>query len=289
MFNGGPPAKPIEHFDPVLYHRKWSSGKINTVADNIINLISCFGDNKVAREKPDWIAESKQGKAARTNKRQRFLWEWMCPSNREYQQFLLNLIKETASSNIEGIHLDCIAFPRQEYCTCPRCVESLKESKLQLVDWRVKTVSGFVEKASKIVKGQGKSFSVTLTPDPYFARERYGEDLRVLSKYVDFFCVPLYDVTYSSDYWVETLAYGFGRQLEKPFYVWLYTADPGPKMNKLLQAIAIICEYVTGGIIFSTYDSRISEKLWDQLSKDPEILGYLDKRGCESITNVLRK
>src|SRR3990170_6728616 len=186
LIDGGPPAKPIENFDPIIYHRKWSSGKINGVANNIINLISCFGDNKTARERPDWVAVSKYGKAARSNKRHRFLWEWMCPTNKEYQTFLFNLIEENANADIAGIHLDCISFPRQEYCTCSRCAESLKESKLEWVDWRAKIVTDFVEKASKIVRGRGKSFSVTLTPDPFFGKERYGEDFRSLSKYVDF-------------------------------------------------------------------------------------------------------
>jgi hypothetical protein len=288
VINGGA-HYPIRNYNPIIYHRKWASGKINKIGNNIVNLISCFGDNKTAREKPEWVAVSKYGRATRENKRHRFLWDWICPSTEEYKEFLLNLMKETAAADIAGIHLDCISFPRQEYCTCPRCVESREESKLGWVEWRAKTVNEFVEKASKLVRGNGKTFSVTLTPDPYFGKERYGEDIRLLSKHVDFFCVPLYDMTYSSEYWVETLSYGFRKQVEKPLYIWIYTAKPGPVMGrKLLQAISAACEYADG-IILASYDTPRAEEVWDKILKDQSIRSYLDRTGCESMTNIIRE
>jgi hypothetical protein len=288
VINGGA-NYPIRNYSPIIYHRKWVSGKIGDIGNKIINLISCFGNNKIARERPDWVAVSKYGRATRKNMRHRFLWDWICPSEEEYRDFLLDLIKETAAADIAGVHLDCISFPRQEYCTCQRCVEKHEESNLGWVEWRAKVVNDFIEEASRRVRGNGKTFSVTLTPDPYFGKERYGEDVLLLSEHVDFFCVPLYDMTYSSEYWVETLTYGFRKQLEKPFYIWIYTANPGPPIGRrLLEAIAVACEY-TDGIILASYDTPRAEEVWDEFSKDQNILGFLDRRGCEEFTSVIRK
>ena len=139
--------KPVRGFDLTFYHVKQVSGRINKAADRIYNVISCFGDNKTSRERPEWVAVSEYDKAVRRNKRHRFLWDWICPITKEYGAFLLDLINETSKADIAGIHLDCVHFPRQEYCICQRCVESCEESKLEWVEWRSKIINEFVEQA----------------------------------------------------------------------------------------------------------------------------------------------
>ncbi len=277
--------KPVRGFDLTFYHVKQVSGKINKAADHFYNIFSCFGDNKTSRERPEWVAISEQGKAVRANKRHRFLWDWICPTTKEYNAFLLDLINETSKADIAGVHLYCIGFPRQEYCTCQRCVKSCKESKLEWVEWRSKIVNEFVEQASKLVRG---SLSVSLLPDPCFAKERFGLDFHSLAKHVDFFVVPLYDVGYLTTYWVETLAYDFYRQLEKPLYIELYAGHPRPMIKNLLEAIVATSNHADG-IILATYDTRLAEEIRDKLVKDDKLHHFLEERGCESMINIIRR
>ena len=279
--------KQVRGFNLTFYHVKGVNGRINKAADRVYNLISCFGDNKTSREKPEWVAVSKYGKAVRRNKRFRFRWDWICPTNKEYKAFLLDLINETSKADIAGIHLDCIGFPRQEYCICQRCVKSCEESKLEWVEWRSKIINEFVEQASKLVRG---SLSVTLTPDPCFAKERFGLDFRSLAEYVDFFVVPLYDITYLTMYWVENLAYCFHRQLEKPLYIELYMARTHrrPTIKNLLEAIVTVSNYADG-VILTTLDIHLAEEIRDKLVKDDKLQHFLEERGCESMINIVRK
>jgi len=280
--------KPVSGFDLTLYNVKSCTGKINKAADHVYNVISCFGDNKTARERPEWVAVSKYGKAVRANRRHRFLWDWICPTVEEHKAFLIDLINETLKADITGVHLECIGFPSEEYCTCQRCVERREENKLGWVEWRAKIVNEFIEEASKLVREKEKSFSVTLIPDPCFGKERYGEDFRSLAKYVDFFLVPLYDIAYLHTYWVKTLAYDFYKQLEKPLYIELYGGDPRPMIENLLAAIVAISNYADG-VILATHDVRLSEEIRDRLVKDDKLQHFLEERGCESMMNIIRK
>lgn len=203
--------KPVPGFDFTSYYVKSCTGKICNPAKNLTNIISCFGDNRTARKKQEWIATSKSGKAIRKNKQHHFLWDYICPSVKEYKSFLFDLMNKTLKIQINGIHLDCIGFPGPEYCTCHRCLKELKESQLDWTGWRIKKIANFIQNASKLVKNDGKFFSVTLLPDPYFGNERFGEDFHLLEKYVDFFIVPIYDLCYSTTYWLETLTIAFSK------------------------------------------------------------------------------
>jgi hypothetical protein len=279
--------EPVNSFDLTSYYVKSCTGKINKAADNVYNIISCFGDNRTARKRPEWVAVSESAKAVRSNRSHRFLWDRICPSVEEYRMILLNLINETLKADVSGIHLDCIGFPRSEYCRCKRCVEGRRKSGLGWVEWRSKVVNEFVEEASKVVKGNGKSFSVTLLPDPCFGKERYGEDFRSLAKYVDFFLVPLYDLTYSTTYWLETLAYDFNKQLKKPLYIELYVANPKLQLKNLLAAIIAVSNHADG-VILATHSSGLSKEIQDTLVKNIEFVKFLEKRGCESMISIIR-
>jgi uncharacterized lipoprotein YddW (UPF0748 family) len=191
-------------------------------------------------------------------------------------------------TDVTGIHLDCIGFPRSEYCTCKRCVEKQQESNLEREEWRSKTITEFIGEASKIVKEKQKSFSVTILPDPCFGKQRYGEDFHSLAKYVDFFLVPLYDLTYSATYWLETIAYGFHKQLEKPLYIELYAANPGPKLKKLLAAMNAISNYVEG-ITLATHDNKLAKKIQNKIANDKELTNFLNRHGSEPIQNIANK
>ncbi len=99
---------PLCDFDLTSYYFKSCTGKIHKPANNITKIISCFGDNRTARKKREWVADSKTGKAVRTNRWNNFLWDNICPNIEEYKLTLLDLIKETSKTAVAGIHLDCI-------------------------------------------------------------------------------------------------------------------------------------------------------------------------------------
>ncbi|MGQ9468532.1 MAG: hypothetical protein ACUVTD_01690 [Nitrososphaerales archaeon] len=247
----------IENFDLIFYHIKPVSGRTSKAAEHMHNIVSCFGDNKTAREKPEWVAVSKYDKATRGNKRHNFLWDWICPTNEDYVKSVLNLINEASKVNIAGIHLDCIRFPEEEYCLCQRCTKMWKESKLRLGDWKSNVINGFVKEVSNLVKG---SFSVTLTPDPCSPKKRFGIDFTKLAKHADFFVLPLYDTAYSTTYWVEVLARYFRRRIKVPLYIELYAGYPRPPVKNILKAMNSASNY-SDGIIFATYNVSMAKEL----------------------------
>ena len=249
--------KPIENFDLTFYHIKDVSGKVNKAAEQIYNIISCFGDNKTAREKPEWIALSKNDKAIRGNKKHNFLWDWICPTNENYIEYLFSLIDEASKVKIAGIHLDCIHFPEEEYCVCPRCIEMWRKSNLEWAEWKSNIINKFIEAASKRVKG---SFSISLYPDPWLSKERFGIDFATLTKYVDFFIIPLYDTSYSITYWMETLVRSFRKQIKAPIYIELYAGHPKPSIKNVIKVMSLLSNY-SDGIIFAAYDTYIAEEI----------------------------
>ena len=184
--------------------------------------------------------------------------------------------------------MESIGFPRTEYCTCERCVEKHKESNLEWIEWRAKTVTDLVAEASKLVKESNKSLSVTILPDPCFGKERYGEDFRSLAKFVDFFLVPIYDIAYSTTYWLETLALDFCKQLEKPLYIELYASDPGPKLKNLLSAIVAVSNYADA-VILATHHPCLTKEIQEKLVTDNELTQFLQRHKCEQITNIIEK
>jgi hypothetical protein len=278
--------QPIEGFDETFYCVKGCTGRIKKPADNCYNVISCFGDNVTARKKPQWIAESKEGKAFRKNKNHRFLWDIICPSVEEYKTQILDLVSETLQADVTGIHLESIGFPRSEYCTCERCLTKHKESKLEWVEWRAKTVTDLVAQASKVVRENNKSFSVKILPDPCFGKERYGEDFQALEEHVDFFVVPIYDLAYSTTYWVETLALDFSKQLKKPIHIELYASNPQPKLKNLLSTMLSISNYVEG-ITLATHEPCVTKEIQQKIATDNEAIKFLQKHKCEPLTKII--
>ncbi len=280
--------EPAEGFDETLYYVKSCTGRTKKPAGGVYNVISCFGDNVTARKVPEWVAVSESGKAVRANRSHRFLWDHICPSVEEYRLQILDLVNDALKVDVTGVHLESIGFPRTEYCTCDRCVEKRKESNLSWSEWRAKTVTDLVAEASKLVKDHNKGFSVTILPDPCFGKERYGEDFRALAKHVDFFLVPIYDMAYSTTYWLETLALDFSKQLEKPLYIELYASDPGPKIKNILSAMVSVSNYADG-VILATHDPCLTKQIQQKMVSDTELTRFLQKHKCEPLTDIIEK
>ena len=71
-------AKPVSGFDYCFYEVKQITGKIRKPVERMFNVITCFADNIAAREHPDWVAVSENGKALRSNQNLKLLWDWIC-------------------------------------------------------------------------------------------------------------------------------------------------------------------------------------------------------------------
>jgi hypothetical protein len=179
--------------------------------------------------------------------------DWICPSREEYRSYLYNIIQEIDDYNIAGIHLDSVNMPGTSYCQCDNCKSEMKELNRNFIEFRINKITGFIKKVSELTR---KQLSMTLYPDPFYP-ERFGLDIISLSDYVDFFLIPLYDINYSTLYWVEILANAFTQKLKKPFYFMLYAKNV--KQENLVNASKLILEF-SDRIIFS-YDNDKAVKV----------------------------
>ena len=240
-----------EGFDIYFNYIKDVTGNITKPVEHSHNIISCFADNKAAIKHPEWAPFSGKNRAVRSEDKTLYC-DWICHSHDEYRSSLLQFIKQTDESNIAGIHLDSVSMPGVDYCVCDRCQAKMRDLNLNFNEFRISEITNFIQQVSDITS---KRLSLTLYPDPFYP-ERYGLDIRNLSKYVDFFLIPLYDISYQSLYWLEILAHAFMKRLTIPFYIMLYAKDVNPE--NLKNAARLISKY-TGNIIISYDDNKAAE------------------------------
>jgi hypothetical protein len=228
---------PVEGFDLTLVEVKRSNGRILDPVPGVYNAVNCQGDNRAERLHPEWLALSREGRATRRLLRRDAAW--VCPTHPGYRKGLLDLVEGVAEAG-PGVVLESLGFPDEGYCTCGRCRREWKRSGLPWEGWKGRVVADFVGEASRFLAG--KELALALHPDP-IAPEAYGYDFEALSEWVDFFIAPLYARSYSTAYWVDLLAKGFRRRLEKPLYVALYARVPE---RELLKATLTASPYAEG-------------------------------------------
>jgi hypothetical protein len=213
-------------FDRAFYEAKSVSGQAVDPEPEAVNMVSCFADNAAARGNPDLVPVDDEGSRA-TREQPYFDWSYVCPTHPDYREGLLETIADCAAVSPD-VRLDDVGFPRQEYCRCDRCEHLFATSDYDdRFAWRASVVESFVADARERVPGR---LYLTLYPDPYpgHVRERTGVDPRTLDAYVDEYVVPIYDMAYSTTYWLEILAQGFVDELVTPFSVELYAVDVDP-------------------------------------------------------------
>jgi hypothetical protein len=272
----------IPGFDYVFYEVKPASGRTMQPLSKAWNVVNCFADNTMAEKDPDLIATCK-GEGARRGTPKRFLWDWICPSRTAYRNYCMNLIREVASQEIAGIRLDSVCFPREGYCDCQTCTDSLRESGVDAVQWRVNQIGSFVREVRENVEG---GLGLTLEPDPCYGRERFGLDLDELVEYVDFIVTPLY-MDYSIVYWLDILANCFRRKLSKPYFIELYAGHPRAPTKYLASALAVASTYADT-VILSTYQAGIARSLQREMTTDPSIRKFFEERDCENLLQILK-
>jgi hypothetical protein len=154
------------------------------------------------------------------------------------------------------LRLDDVGFPRAEYCHCNRCDATFDASDREdRADWRADVVTEFIGDVRDRVPGD---LSLAVHPDPYPGHlfERAGIDLERLLPMLDRLVVPLYDTTYGTTYWLESLAKGFETRLEEAGFdgrlaVELYAVDVD--LDSLVHATEVARAYADD--VFFGYDA----------------------------------
>ncbi|MFC7233206.1 hypothetical protein ACFQMM_20960 [Saliphagus sp. GCM10025308] len=228
-----------DDFGRAFYEVKDVTGRSAEPLPDAVNMVSCFGDNAAADADPSLVPVDDEGRPA-TRERPYFDWAYICPSRTEYRDGLLEIIDDCVAAN-EDVRLDDVGFPRPEYCRCEVCERRFAESEFEdRFAWRANVITEFVEAAADRIPGR---VYLTLYPDPYPGHlyERSGLDLAALEPHVDEFVVPLYDMGYTTTYWLETIAKGFESALETPFSIELYAVNVD--LENLCQAAEVAGHY----------------------------------------------
>lgn len=248
-----------------FYEVKDVTGRSAEPVEDGVNMISCFGDTAAGSAEESLIPVSEDGELA-TRERPYFDWGYVCPSHEEYRDGLFDIVDDCAAANPD-VRLDDVGFPREEYCYCDRCNEAFDESEYDdRQEWRANVITEFVADAAERIPG--KTY-LTLYPDPYPGHlyERAGLDLAALEEHVDEFVVPIYDMAYTTTYWLEILARGFEDALTTPFSIELYAVDID--VENLVHAAEVAEEYAEN--VFFGYESgnaRAAVRRMDAESRD---------------------
>jgi hypothetical protein len=275
--------KIVSGFDYIFYETKPSSGRVLQALPKAWNVINCFADNTISQTRPDLIATSKGERAVRGTPR-RFLWDWICPSRAEYREYCKKAIRDIAQHGVAGIRLDSVCFPREGYCDCQVCADSLKESGMDPLEWRAHQIESFIHEVRTSINCP---VGLTMEPDPCYGKERFGLDLERVSRYVDYISTPLY-MDYSIVYWLDIIANCFRRRLSKPYFIELYAGHPRAPTKYLVSAMAVASGYADC-IILSTYESRIASDLKVEMVQKDETWKFLEERRCTQMLDVLKR
>ena len=248
-------------FDMGFFEVKDVTGRQESPTSAGVNMVSCHGDSTASKE-DELVPVNDAGEPA-TRDRRYFDWGYVCPTHERYRDGLLELISECAEVNGD-VRLDDVGFPRPEYCHCDRCVERFERSEYDdRFEWRESVITEFVADARERIPGR---MYLTLYPDPYpgHLRERSGLNPTALDEYVDEFVVPIYDMAYSTTYWLEIIASGFVDALLTPFSIELYAVDVD--IDNLIHATEVADAYAKD--VYFGYDAGNAQAALRRMKAD---------------------
>ncbi len=230
-------------FDLTFWEAKGVAGAQSSPPGNAIPTVSAFADNRVAREHPDWVQVGPQGQRG-DRSTQYFDWSTLCPTRDAVFELALGWAAQAASSR--GLRLDDVSYAREGYCQCPACTQAIAADGGAADAFRTERIAQFVRAVRSVITGK---LLLTLYPDPYPGHlpRRFGVDPGRLGDSVDTFVVPIYDLSYSTTYWIETLAQGFRDLLTRPFLIELYGL--GVPEERLIKAARVAWAYADGVVI----------------------------------------
>lgn len=282
--------KKVEGFDFDIYRLKPETGRLGTPQTDMYNNIACFGDNVTAREHPDWISQSKLGPAMRGNNNYNLHWDILCPTVKEYREYILNYIEETAKQTNQPILLNSIHFADHGHCTCKRCNRMWKKSGLEWLEWRKTIVTDFIRDIRERVK---TPLIISLLPDPANSDDRFGIDFDALAPYADAFNVVMFSQNYATAWYWESLARAFKKILKKQVYVNLYIWGPGddprniPTVDQLLKVSVRIGRTGIDGIIYLS-DTVDHMREFQKAAVDRvELRDTLKTYGCQPVLDLV--
>ena len=275
----------VEGFDPHIYYAKWADGSVFQAAKEMQNDVTCFCDAKAIRENPNIVAVSKNGPALRKNRKLNLPFDFVCPTNEEYQTKVLDFIEGLGKEKIQGVTLNLYHFPEEEFCVCPRCVELWRQSGLNWTEWRTQTVTNFIKETRKRVKD---GFAVEIWPDPVLAKERFGLDFDQIAEYVDYFHVPLSARDYTTMYWVDLLTRNFIKILKKPVVLELSAEMPNDeKLDALLKTMAYVSRHNLKGIMLLVHNSENARQICRFAVRNSEFREWLKKYEFTEMSQIV--
>jgi hypothetical protein len=275
----------VEGFDLHVYYSKRADGSVFSAAREMQNDVTCFCDAKAIREDPSIVAVSKNGLALRKNRKINVPFDFVCPTNPEYQTKVLNYVEELGREKIEGVTLNLYHFPEEEFCVCPRCVELWRQSGLNWTEWRAQAVTDFLREAKSLVKGV---FAVEMFPDPVLAKERFGIDFERIAELVDYFHVPLSARDYLTNYWVDLITRDFLKILKKPVVVELSAEMlTDQKTDALLKTAAYLSRHNLMGLLLLVHDAENAKQVCKYAVNNTAFREWLKKYEFTKMTQIV--
>jgi hypothetical protein len=275
----------VEGFDLHVYYAKWADGSVFPATKEMQNDVTCFCDAKAIRENPNIVAVSKNGPALRKNRRINVPFDFVCPTNPEYQTKVLNYVQSLCKENIQGVTLNLYHFPEEEFCVCPRCIEQWRQSGLNWTEWRTQAITNFLKKAKHLVKG---TFAVEMYPDPVLAKERFGIDFEIIAELVDYFHVPLSSRDYLTNYWVDLLTRDFLKILKKPVVVELSAEMlTDEKTDALLKIVAYLSRHDLMGVLLLVHDAENARQVAKFAVNNTDFREWLRKYEFTEMTRIV--
>ena len=296
--------EPAEGVDINFYRIKPESGTVGKPNPNMYTNIAVFGDNALAQKHPEWISVSKDGPAFRRltapkvngvnpgNKKYNLRWDVLCMTNPEVREYNLNLIEECARET-PGISISSQHFADHGFCVCSRCIELWRQSGLNWVDWRARTVTDFLKEVKARIRD--KPLYVNLLPDPVLGKERFGYDFDALAEYADTFVIPMFSKAYPSPWYWEMLARAFKSKLKKPVFTNLYVRGPNddpnqvPTVDQILTVAVRIARTGVDGIIFLAENAQRIRDFQKAAAESTEVLAELEGYGGDDVLRLVEK
>jgi hypothetical protein len=284
--------EPVEGVDYNFYRLKSESGIVGKPNPKMYTNIACFGDNYMAAKRPDWVSVSKDGPALRPNKKYNLRWDVVCMTNPEAREYNLKIIAESAKAT-PGISISSQHFAERDFCVCPRCVEQWRQSGLNWVDWRAKTVTEFLSEVRDVVKN--KPLFVNCLPDPLLGKMRFGYDFEAMAQYADYFVIPMFSKAYPTPWYWETIARGYKSFLKKPVFVNFYVRGP----NETWETVAPHRQIMTvatraartgiDGIIFLAEKAQWIQEFQKKAVADKEWRKELEGYGGDEVLELFNR
>ncbi len=263
-------AKPeyTERFDGVFLPHRLPFGAVKPVPPEARFLtFSVFGDTAGIQRDPDRAARAVTGELAviKQNVYDGFAWSWVCPNHPEHWQQILELLHRIPED--KTVVLSDFQFPNERYCFCHRCVEDRRRRGMHdLVEWRVQVLREWFQEIRAATRA---SLALTLPPDPYGLRQRYGVDPTFFSGQVEFLMFPVYSLDYRLVYWMDILVPALVQRFSDfRVVIELYLVEP--QVHDIARALFTVAKYDPWGIAFYDLADKHLE-LARYLQEDPRV------------------